>query len=302
MKATRKNNNDIITISSNKGLFIIATLMVFIFSSCVKKNELPVISVSIAPESYFVERIAGDGYKINVLVPRGTNPENYDPTPQDIARLGESDLYFYMGSLGFEKIWLDAIKQQNKGMRSIDISRNLSTISNDSIPEKSYDHEYHAHHDDPHYWTSIKGAVAISKGIYDALLEAYPDDAPIFAANYDNLLKEIKALEEECRVTFENPNSRTFVIYHPSLTFFAHEWGLKQLVIENEGKEPTAAHLTNIINEAKSDSTKIVFVQEEFDQNSAKTIAKEIGAKTITIHPLSEDWYNEMRNIIAAFK
>lgn len=272
-------------------LFIVFALL----SSCTPASKNTSITVSIAPEKFFVERIAGEKYQVSVLVPTGTNPETYDPTPKDIAALAHSSIYFYMGSLPFEKVWLKAIQEQNTGIRCVDISTYLP----ESLHECTHGHGHT--HGDPHFWTSIKGAVAIARGIYDALMDMFPEDAKLFATNYAALLDEIHALEAELSVKSEGISSRTFVIYHPSLTFFAEEWGLNQRAIERDGKEPTPAYLAELIDAAKRDNVKVVFVQEEFDTRSAETVAREIGARIVKIQPMDEDWIGQMRHLIDAF-
>lgn len=280
-----------------KGLLFFLPLMALLMTACTaKKSDKPVITVSIAPERFFVARIAGEGYQVNVLVPKDANPEMYDPTPRDIAAIAHSDLYFYMGSLAFEHMWLTAIKEQNADIKCIDISSHLP------LKEHSCDHCHDGHvHGDPHFWSSITGAKAIAKGIYEGLVEMYPGDAETFHANYEMLIRDIEALERECRELFDDLEHRAFIIYHPSLSYFADEWHLDQRAIEREGKEPTPAHLSDLIGKAKADGVRLVFIQEEFDVKNAEIVAKEIGAKTVLIRPLDEDWMGQIRLLIDAF-
>ena len=282
------------------GSVAVTTALLFLLMvSCRPQVNPHRITVSIAPERYFVERIAGDAYEVREMVPQGVGPEEYDPTPQDISSLSKSALYFYMGTLGFEKAWLNAINENNANLKCIDISTYISTPATPS----THSHDGHEHPGaDPHFWASVTGATAISKGIYEALIEHYPEDAQTFAENYDRLLRDIKSLEEECREVFAHTTHRSFVIYHPSLTYFAEEWGLNQLVLEQDGKEPTPAHLAKVIARAQSDSVRVVFVQKEFDTARAEKLAKEIGAEVYEIAPLSYDWMAEMRHILDAFR
>lgn len=279
-----------------KGLFVFLPLVALLMTACTaKRSDKPVITVSIAPERFFVERIAGEGYQVNVLVPKDANPEMYDPTPRDIAAIAHSDLYFYMGSLAFEHMWLTAIKEQNAGIKCIDISSHLP------VKEHSCAHCDAHVHGDPHFWSSITGAKAIAQGVYEALVEMYPGDVEKFYDNYERLLADIEALEEECREVFDGLEHRAFVIYHPSLGYFADEWNLDQRAIEREGKEPTPAHLSDLIAKAKADGVRLVFIQEEFDVKNAEIVAKEIGAKTVLIRPLDEDWMGQIRLLVDAF-
>ncbi|MDO4695447.1 metal ABC transporter solute-binding protein, Zn/Mn family [Porphyromonas sp.] len=278
-----------------KGLLVFLPVMAFLISCTTKHNNKPTITVSIAPERFFVERIAGKGYEVNVLVPKDANPEMYDPTPRDIAAIAHSDVYFYMGSLAFEHVWLQAIKEQNADITCVDISKYLPPMKHVCVHKDGHVHG------DPHFWSSIMGAKAISRGIYEKLIEMYPHDTQLFESNYNELLTEIEALEAECQAVFENVKQRVFIIYHPSLSYFADEWHLEQRAIEKDGKEPTPAHLAELIAKAKADDVRLVFIQEEFDIKNAEIVAREIGAKTVTIRPLDEDWVGQIRLLISAF-
>lgn len=272
-------------------------LMYLLASSCApKQSGHTVITVSIAPEKFFVERIAGDKYTVNVLVPNDANPEMYDPTPRDIAAIAHSDLYFYMGSLPFEETWLTAISQQNTNIKCVDLSS--------ALPEHkghTCEHCTGHTHGDPHFWSSIVGAKAIAHSIYSTLVDTYPSDSVLFRENYQKFATEIAALEDECRQVFDTLEHRSFIIYHPSLSYFAEEWGLDQRPIEYEGKEPTPLYLSNLINQAKEDDVRLVFIQEEFDIKNAELVAKELGAKTVQIRPLDEDWMRQIRILVEAF-
>lgn len=277
-------------------LLVFSLSLPLLTTSCRPAVKEQLITVSIAPERYFVERIAGDKYEVKELVPEGVGAEEYDPTPANIAALSRSSLYFYMGSLGFEKVWLKTIKENNTKLKSVDISTYL--VNKGEGKEKI---SHHHGEEDPHYWTSIMGAVAISKGIYEALIAQYPSDSQTFAQNYDLLLKDINKLEQRCREVFTHTKHKGFVIYHPSLTYFAQEWGLKQLAIEEDGKEPSPRHIQQLIERAGEDSIGIVFVQKEFDRSRAEEIAQKLDAKIYEIAPLSYDWQKEMQRIIEAF-
>lgn len=283
--------------------FLAASLVLSMFwTSCQTKVQDKLIVVSIAPERYFVEKIAGDSYVVKELVPPGVSPEEYDPTPTDIAVLSHSSLYFYVGTLGFEQAWIEAIRENNPHLKCVDISNYLSEYESDSL--HTHNHNCADHHGttDPHFWTSITGATAISKSIYEALIKEYPEDTQLFAHNYELLLQEIKQIEEECQQILGGSNKRAFVIYHPSLSYFAHEWGVEQLAIEENGKSPSAAHLQKLVQKAQQDSVQIVFVQQEFDKSRAETIAQQLGAQIYEIAPLSYNWAEQMRQILSAFK
>ena len=85
--------------------------------------------------------------------------------------------------------------------------------------------------------------------------------------------------------------------FHPAWSYFAREYGLEQLPIEVEGKAPNPANLKKIIDIARKENIRIIFVQEQFDTNSARAVAAEIGGQVVKIDPLGLDWLENMRRI-----
>ncbi|MDR0393683.1 MAG: zinc ABC transporter substrate-binding protein, partial [Tannerella sp.] len=162
-------------------------------------------------------------------------------------------------------------------------------------------HDHHHHHDhDPHIWTSIKGAKTISANILKALVTLDPQNQTDYQSNYNRLTQRLDTLQKTLHKQLEHLPSRSFIIYHPALTYFADEFGLKQHSIENDGKEPSPALLKQLIEETRTEKTRIVFIQMEFDRKHAEQIARETGAKTITINPLDYQWEKQIKTIANA--
>lgn len=262
------------------------------------KSDKPIISVSILPQKYFVEKIAGDHFEINVLIPPGSSPATYDPTPAQIVELAKSQVYFKIGHIEFEKNWLDKFSGQYPKLYIVDNSKGIRLIEN------KYYHEDHGHHHgfvEPHIWMCPDNAKLIAKSIYEALLKLDASNQASFTNNYKQFLSEIEELNQDISKQLQNAKSRSFIIYHPALTYFANTYNLQQLPIEVEGKNPSAFHIKQIIDTAKSRNIKIVFIQKQFDQEKAKTIAHEIGGTVIQIDPLDYNWADQLLTISAAF-
>lgn len=282
-----------------KRSLILITLLMLLALGCTKheSSQKPVISVSLAPQKYFLEQILGDIAEIHVLVPSGSNPEHYDPSPREIAKLHSSIAYFAIGTLPFEQQWIESLPES---VRIINIAEKMP---HDMIHGHECDHEETHAHGDPHYWSSISGAKTMLEVMSVALQELFPEYQDELMENYSNfLMTYVNEVEKLAMETFHSQDSIAFVIYHPSLSLFASEWGLKQLVIEENGLEPTPRHLVELIEEAKRSDTRVVLIQEEFDQKNAQSIAAELGLDTYTIQPLAEDWTVEMKRLIEAFR
>lgn len=252
-------------------------------------GDKPLVMVTIEPVRYFTERIAGDLVRVESMVPRGSNPESYDPTPQQMMKLGSSTAYLDNGGyLGFEQSWLKRMQQNAADTRFFDLSEGMGLITDG--------HE--ATGIDPHIWCSCANARIMARNILNALVLLDGANANAYTAGYNDLLAEIDRTDSIIRQKTSNiKTSRTFVIYHPALTYYAAEYGLEQMPIEKDGKEPSASGLKDIIDDGVKKHVRVVFIQPEFDRHNAEAIAAQIGARIVDINPISYDWSAEMVHI-----
>lgn len=267
-------------------------------SACQGKKEggTRTISVTIEPQRYFAEKIAGDLFQINCVTPAGQSPETYDPTPQQMVQISQSQAYFRIGEIGFEQAWMKNLQSQNPDMVVFDLSEGMELIKNEEEAHEEGEAHHHHHHGsvDPHIWTSISGARVIAQNTCQAFIKLDPENQEVYRAGYQRLIEEIDSTEAEMKQLLQPLAGTAFIIYHPALTYFAREFGLKQLCIELDGKEPSPAQLKQLLETATQSGAKVVFVQQEFDQKNAELIAKETGCRLVTINPLSYNWHDEM--------
>ena len=262
-----------------------------------KADEERLISVTIQPQRYVAERIAGDIYRINCVIPAGQSPETYDPTPQEMMRIGQSDAYLRIGSIGFEQVWMKAIQEQNAMLPVFDLSEGIELVA--THEEASENTAGHHHHGltDPHIWTSTRNMRVIAQNTRDAFCSLDSLNKDTYEANYLRLIAEIDSTEAVLDTLLRPLAGTAFIIYHPALTYLARDYGLEQLCIEMDGKEPSPAQLARIIQTCKEKQVRTIFVQQEFDRKNAELIAKETGTRISTINPLSYDWTGELLKI-----
>ena len=273
-------------------------LLFFLLLSCTPKTEKQrMITVTIEPLRYFTEQIVDSFLKVNTLVPPGTSPETYDPTPGQMVELSHSEVYMKIGYIGFEQVWMDKIATNNPQLHLIDTSRGIDLIASDEC--EADDHHEHHHHGpvDPHTWSSPRQALFIIRNIYEAVIELYPEHKEEFTRNYLSLKKEVEETDRLVTQLLSSAESKAFIIYHPALTYLAKDYGLTQYCIEFEGKEPSPDLLQQLVNTAREQNIRIIFVQQEFDRKNAEIIAKETGCVLLTINPLSYHWKEEMIRI-----
>lgn len=269
-----------------------------IFNSCgtssPKTDGAPVITVSIYPQKFFIDRISGNYYRVNVMIPKTMGHSDYSPTARQMKELANSKAYLAIGPLDFELTWADRLKSVSPNLNWIDLSTGYSLISGHVCTADH--HHHHSHSYDPHYWMSPSGASHLAQRVKKELDVFHPERAEMTSQNLERLLAEIELLHR----SLEKLGSQklTFLIYHPALAYLARDYQMTQLVIEQEGKTPTPSGLRNIIDQAKSHQVRHVFVQKNFDENNARVAAKAIGAKVISFNPENEDWISEMNALV----
>lgn len=273
-------------------------ILCVIFVSCkqaTKKpnhDNKPVVTVTIPPYQYFVNQIAGDKVDVNVMVSNGNNPETYEPYAQQMVDLAKSSLYLKVGSIGFEQTWMNKLQQNAPDMKVIDTSVGIT-------PAKTPGGNI-----DPHVWMSCKNVRIIGRNILQSLCELRPKDKEYFEKNYQKFLQIIgqrdSAITQEIK---NNPDfEHKFVIYHPILTYFARDYKLEQLAIEEEGREPSAAQLQSLIERAKKEKIKYCLIQAEFANRNTTTFIKESGTKAFNINPLQGYWVEAMKEVMWALE
>jgi zinc transport system substrate-binding protein len=266
------------------------------------------VTVSILPQEYFVQRIAGDRARVNVMIPPGHSPATYEPTPRQMRELSASSLYFRIGHIPFEKAWLENIASANPAMKIVDTSVGVELIDTRK-PLEGEDHDHdeaeadHVHTGiDPHIWLSPK-AVKIQAGhIRDALAAHDPAYAETYNANYRAFAADIDTLHKEIAAGFAGLGGRRFMVFHPAWGYFGRDYGLVQLPVEVGGKTPSPRVLKQVIDTAKKENIKVIFVQKQFDTHSAEAVAADINGKVIQLDPLAPDWLGNMKKIAAALK
>jgi zinc transport system substrate-binding protein len=268
--------------------FIPLLLLLVIANSCLSptgKSGKNIITVSIWPQKYFLEMLAGSEYEINVMVPEGSSPAVYEPTPQQVKDLSQSAAYIAIGALGFEKAWMEKFKSANPDMHIINASRGVSLINEPT----------HGNHGvDPHYWMSPGACFQMAINMKEELVALNPEKATAYEKNLSEIKEHVSRIDFQVREMLSDLKQRHFLIYHPSLSYFARDHNLEQLSIEEHGKEPSLQHMQETIEKASELGLKNVMVQEQFNTESAKTIAGELGGRVILFNPLAYQWDREM--------
>lgn len=223
-----------------------------------------------------------------------------DLNTEQLKALHNSSIYFAVGYLPFELSNLYPFLETQKNMLLVKQSAGMDLEEGACHHDHGsfHDHGFHEGNFDPHVWMSPKYAKMMARNILEVLAEKFPDQREIFEKNYNRFQVEIDSIDQAARRIVREKENRTFLIYHPALTYFAKDYGMEQISIENEGKEPNPSHLKAVIDTCRAKGIKIVFIQNQFDVANAKAVAKEIGGDVIAIDPLSPDWKAEMCSLL----
>lgn len=249
--------------------------------------------VSILPQSYFVERIGGENVRAEVMVEPGTDPHTFEPTPKQMMKLWEADLYFGIG-FPFEEQILKKLHGSNPKFVLVHTDKGVQRRTLDELPQqhkgKEELHHHHANHAlDPHIWLSPPEIKIQVTNIYGGLAQIDPDNAKMYKKNLENFLDEIEQVHAQFIKMFEPYRGRFFFAFHPAFGYFADVYGLLQMPIEIEGKIPTPKQIEALIGKAKEENVNIIFVSPQFNKKSAETIADAIGGSVISINPLEKN-------------
>jgi zinc transport system substrate-binding protein len=263
-----------------------------------EKSGKPAITVSILPQKYFLERIAGDHFDIHVITPPGSSPETYEPVPQQMKILSQSVLYFANGYLMFED-HLVAKLGDELSTKMVDLSEGIDLIASDIVDHGDH---VHIHGVDPHYWLATNEVKIQAATILKTLSEYDPENTETYQANFSEFIKDIDALDAHIKELLSGSKTKYFLIYHPAFGYFARQYGLEQVAIEMDGKEPTASQIKNVVDMVNAEGIKMVLIQSQFNMAAAEVVANEIGGSVEVLNPLPDDWLENMYAIAHTFQ
>jgi zinc transport system substrate-binding protein len=259
------------------------------------------VFVSVLPLKTFVEKVGGDHVAVQVMVRPGHSPATYEPTPQQIAALARTALYVRIG-VPFENAWMPRIRSADPRMRILDARsgidlRDMEGHSHEADVHPNENTEGSGTERDAHVWTSPPLVKRMARNIRDALIELDPVHTGDYRRNYAAFADELDALDRELRTLLNDARGRKFMVFHPAWGYFADTYGLVQVPIEKEGKEPGARALTALIEQGLREHVKIIFVQPQFNERSAQQVARAIGGRVVAIDPLSPDYAENLHKV-----
>jgi zinc transport system substrate-binding protein len=261
------------------------------------------VFVSIPPQKFFVQRIAGELVSVDVLLPPGQSPATYEPTPRQVSRLSESTLYFRIG-VPFEDRLMKKITDTMPGLSVVDTRQGieLRRMAGAHDHDQGNLHGDHVHRPgtpDPHTWLSPRLAMVQALTIHDALAQVLPASTAELRDGLDRLTVDLQRIDRRLAETLEPLRGRSIYVFHPAYGYLTDAYGLNQVAVEIEGKEPSARLLAELITSARRDGVKAIFHQPQFSRRSVETLAREIGGTAVALDPLAEDYLANLEQMAA---
>lgn len=268
--------------------------MFFGLSSCRDKDEAhKSVAVSLPPQASLLREITGDSIEIITLMQADANPEAFEVTVKDMRAVSDASVYMKAGNLPFEATLTERIGQSNPSLRFTDVSEGIELIYG------THAHGNHIHEAaDPHTWTSARNLKVIATNMLATVNDIDPDHKEYYTANYNRLIARLDSADIAIASRLSDIGAKSFLIWHPSLSYFARDYGLEQIAVGQDNKEMTPGQLRDTHRHAADEGTKVMFIQQNFDARQAQSLARELGIQVVQINPLDKD-YLEQLNIIA---
>jgi zinc transport system substrate-binding protein len=287
-------------------IFLVSAIFLFPCGGHAQAGKKLTVFVSIPPQKYFLQQIGKQRVDVQVMVQPGASPATYEPRPRQMAAISRTHIYFAIG-VPFEKTWLKKITAANPDMQMVHTDRGILKIpmtanQAESEHHRQKDDQDHLGELDPHIWLSPALVMIQARTILNALVEIDPDHRAVYEANTNVFVSKLAALDADLKNIFASKQGFQFMVFHPSWGYFASAYGLQQVPVEIEGKNPKPAQLKALIEHAKKKHIHIIFVQPQFSSRSAERVAKEIGGQVIIADPLASDWLANLREVAQKFK
>ncbi|MFW6286793.1 MAG: metal ABC transporter solute-binding protein, Zn/Mn family [Candidatus Sumerlaeota bacterium] len=271
------------------------------------------VFVSVAPQAAFVEKVAGERTKVNVLVKPGESPATYSPSPRQMVELARCDIFFRVG-VPFENGLVPKIQDTMPNVKIVDTRqgielRELDAVTIEENPKHEHAHGHEDGHDDhdhgpldPHIWLDPILVKKQAATMAEALIAQDPAGKTVYKKNLEAFQQELDALDKELREALKELKVRKVFVFHPSYGYFCERYDIEQIAVERQGKEPKGKELARFIQMAKEQNARVIFVQPQFSDTAARAIARAIDGAVVPLDPLSRDYMQNLKEMAAKVK
>lgn len=290
-------------------LLSLATLFFFIFLSACHKTESEQnesagkrrITVTFEPQRWIVEQIAGNDFDVNVLLPPGADPESYSPTVAQLRSLYDGGEWLSLNTMGVEQSLLANLTDNGKEIKVENVAIGIKPLehSHGKSPQEPHHHDESDSHDhnfaDPHLWNSVRNMEVIAANTLRKLIALNPEKEKTYRKHYDSLYRQLRSYDDTLSESLRWRGTRAFVIRHPSLGYLARDYGLEQIAIQAEEKEPSAIQMRERIDRANESGASVMVTESgKGDDSSARELARQLHLRLLPINTNSMLWPEEI--------
>ena len=279
-------------------LFVFAAALVLLLARTfnplgVLAQQRPVVAVTIPPQAAFVREVAGDRFRVITVLPPGSHHDTFQIAPQDMESMAAAKLYLSIGMPPERANLLPKLKELNPAMKIVDVREEVAK----NFPQRFFAPDS----PDTHIWLSPRRAVNMLQITANELSLLDPANQSVYQANAANYIARIQAVDRQLKETFRSLPNKTFIVYHPAFGYFADEYGLTMVALEDHGKEAHAHHFREVVDLAREKGIKVVFYQSDIDGRQSKSLAEEIGGRTEKVDPLALDYVENLQRMAETF-
>lgn len=266
-------------------------------SEPVEDKEKLTVCTTLYPYQFFVEQIGADRVAVHNLVPPGAEPHDFEPSPKDVVKLSEADVFVYNGA-GFER-WIDEV------LDAVDTANMVIVEAAERVPLLP---------NDPHVWLDPLRAKAIAQAIRDALIQADPEGKATYEGNYQKLAAELDRLHAEYEAAVKQAPRKEIIVSHSAYGYLAERYGLKPIAIAGltPSAEPSPKELQAILAFARAHNVKYILFETLVSNKVAEAVRDQLKAEALTFNPLEGltkeeqakglDYVDVMRENLAVLK
>jgi len=274
---------------------LVSAMLFLLINGCESKKaasvetvQKPLIAVSIVPEKTFVEAVCGDLAEVVAMIPPGSSPTNYEPTPQEMAQFSKAKVYFAIG-VNTETVNIMPKAKEISDLQIVKLNEEAAKV----YPER----EFSPGNRDPHIWLSPKRAKVMVESIAKTMIEIDSANSQIYTANAQSYISQLDSLDLEIKAALSGVKDKKMIVFHPAFGYLADDYGISMIALEENGKEATPQRLKEMIDLAKKENIKAIFYQAEVAGKQAQSFADEIGGKTVQLAPLSADYIGNLKKM-----
>lgn len=280
--------------------------LIICLACCQTRGTTPsydTITVTFEPQRWIVERIAGEDFKVNVLLPPGSDPETYSPTISSMRELQRGGIWLHLNTMGFEQSLISGAPAE--GIRLVDVSEGIPLLGHEHCGTHNHggsegndhDHGFAEGSADPHLWSSVRNTITIAENTLKQLKMLRPHDASRYQSNFDTLAIELRKLDLSISEALKSSGAKAFMVKHPSLGYFARDYGLNQIATEAEGKEPSPIELAKRFDAAKSQDAHVMVTEPGFASRQTAEFARNAGLRPMEVNLNSYGWLSEIQKL-----